>query len=140
MTAESDVAGDDRSFARRFFAKVTQAGAVGCATLAICAVLFLMAVDPSQMRCAPWIMPVARGASAPAWMLAPMVALWVVSLCFGAARWGWFARQRARTAHRPRARSDDALTIDVGWRLVLFMAACALLCATPILIAFGICH
>jgi hypothetical protein len=35
---------------------------------------------------------------------------------------------------------EYALTIALGWRLILFMAACALLCAAPILVAFGTCY
>ena len=139
MTTEPNASADNRSFAGQFFERVAQASAVGCATLAICAVLFLAAVQPSQMRCAPWIMPVPKGEWAPIWILAPMVALWVVSLCFGAVRWGWFARQLAKSSRRERARGGSVLTIDLGWRLILVMAGCGLLCATPILIALGIC-
>jgi hypothetical protein len=99
-----------------------------------------MAVHPSQLRCSPWIMSVPKNESAPTWILAPMVALWVISLCFGAVRWGWFARLRARSAYRAPSRVEFALTIDFGWRLVLVMAACALFCAAPIVVAFGICR
>jgi hypothetical protein len=140
MTAASDLAGDNRPLTRRFFQGDAQAGAIGCATLAVCAVLFLAAVHPTQMRCSPWIVPIPKGAWAPVWILAPMVALWLVSMCFGAVRWGWFARQRAKSGLRERGGGDFVLAIDVGWRLILVMAACALLCAAPIVVVLGSCY
>jgi hypothetical protein len=145
MTAEANVADDNRSFAGRFFKRVAQVGAVGCATLLVCAILFLVAVHPSQLRCSPWMIPVPKGAWAPTWTLAPMVALWAVSMCFGAVRWGWFARQQAKSARpksarRGRALAQYTLTVDFGWPLVVIVAASALLCATPILAAFARCY
>jgi hypothetical protein len=139
MTVVSDVAGDNRRSARGLFRKAAQAAAVGCATFLICAALFRAAVHPSLLRCSPWIIPVSKGAWAPAWIMAPMVALWVVSTCFGAVRWGWLARQLAGNARRGPSRTDFTLTIDFGWRLFLVIAASALFSAAPILVALASC-
>jgi len=139
MTSQVARAGDNRRLAPRFFTKAAQTSALGFATLLFCVTLFRAAVDPSLLRCSTWLVPVAQGAWAPAWMLAPMMALWAVSMCFGAVRWGWFARLGARGARRARARGEYVLTVDVGWPLIVIVAASALLCATPILVAIGSC-
>jgi hypothetical protein len=139
MTSHEIAAGDDRRPARRFFRNAARIGALGGATLAICAALFLAAVDPSLLRCSTWLMPVPQGAWAPAWMLAPMVALWAMSMCFGATRWGWFARRYAEGAGRARGGRPYVLTMDFGWSLILVLAAYVLFCAAPILVAFASC-
>jgi len=140
MTTASNIADDKRPFVRQFLKGVAQAVAIGCATLAVCAVLFLAAAHPSQMRCSSWIIPIPKGAWAPVWMLSPMVALWVVSVCFGAVQWGWLARQHSQAARPARAgRGDFVLTIHMGRRLILVMAACVLLCAAPIVVVLGSC-
>jgi hypothetical protein len=140
MTSEPAAAGHNGRVARRFFKRTAQVGALGCAALLFCGILFLVAVDPLLLRCSTWLMPVATGAWAPAWMLAPMVALWAVSMCFGAVRWGWFARLRARHGRGAQARGQYALTIDSGWLLMLMIAASALAGAVPILVAAASCY
>jgi hypothetical protein len=140
VTPNQDAAGGDRRFARRFLGRLALAGAAGGATLVVCGALFLAAVNPSQLRCSTWLVPVEKGAWAPGSMLAPVVALWAVSMCFGAVRWGWLGRLYARSSPRAQSRRQYALTIDFGWRLIVIVAGAALLCAAPILMAIASCH
>ncbi len=139
MTSASDAAGN-RLFGRRFYKTVAWIGTLGCATLALCGILFRVAISPSQLGCSTWLSPVEKGAWAPAWMLAPLVALWAVSTCFGAVRWGWFARNYARAARLTRDRGQYGLSMNFDRLLVLVVVTAALLCATPIVVALASCQ
>jgi hypothetical protein len=139
MTSASDAAGN-RPFGRRFCKAVAWIGTLGCVTLVFCGILFWAAVSPSQLRCSTWLDPIEKGAWAPAWMLAPMVALWAVSMCFGVVRWGWLARHYAGGAHRARNLGQSILTINFGWLLIFIIMAAASSSATPIVVALASCQ
>jgi hypothetical protein len=81
------------NFDPQFCRRIARVAAAACAVLVLCAVVILVAVDPSKTRCPGWLLIAKNGTSFSIWGLVAMQAVAAIWIGFIALNWRWFARR-----------------------------------------------